>query len=96
MKRLAQVVQHIAEGPVAMMAAALAMEEKMTGSAAEVTLSISGKGMIEMLQDRQKRSQNVSDVIDGYGKTLRLFRADEDPVRSWPIICIDEANVLTE
>ena len=78
------------------MAAALAVEEKMTGSAAEGTLSISGKGMNEMLQVRQKRSQNINNVIDVSGKTLRLFKADEDPVRSWPIISIDEANVLTE
>ena len=43
-----------------------------------------------------KQSQSMNDVFEVYDEMLNLYKSGKSPGGGWPIICIDEANVLTE
>ena len=38
----------------------------------------------------------MNDVIEVYDEMLKLYKSRKTPSSSWPIICIDEVNVLTQ
>ena len=44
----------------------------------------------------RRPSQSINEVINVCGKTLMFYKCDSLQSSSWPIICIDEANVLTK
>ena len=53
--------------------------------------SISGDRIVSAFLSQQ--DQTMNDIIEVYNKMLATAMASGS---SWPIICIDEANVLTE
>lgn len=58
------------------------------------TFSIGMEDMVKAFL--QGQSQSMNDVITLYDAMLRLYRSKRPPGSAWPIICIDEADVLTQ
>ena len=58
------------------------------------TFRITGEKVVAELLGKQ--SQSMNDVFEVYDEMLNLYKSGKSPGRGWPIICIDEANVLTE
>ena len=56
--------------------------------------SISGEQVVETFLRGQ--DQSLNDVIGVYDEMLALYKSDRAASDSWPVICIDEANVLTQ
>lgn len=44
----------------------------------------------------QGQPQSMDSMIAVYDETLKLYQSVRPPNSSWPIICINEANVLTQ
>ena len=70
--------------------AAVTGKEQVAGG----NFSISGDKLISAFLSQQ--DQTINDVIAVYNEMLALYKSVKVSNSSWPIICIDEANVLTE
>ena len=87
LSRLSEGLAAFASSPLGEMVAAWTAKEQVAGG----NVSISGDRIVSAFLTQQ--DQTMNDVIEVYNKMLATAKASGS---SWPIICIDEANVLTE
>ena len=90
LQRLSEFLRNFADSRIGRVFTALSAQEKVNAD----TFSISGEKVVAAFLRRQ--SQSMNDVIEVYDETLKLYKSGKSPSGSWPIICIDEANVLTQ
>ena len=90
LQKLSKLLKNFADSGIGRMFTALSAQEKVNAD----TFSISGEKVMAALLRRQ--SQSMNDVIAVYDDMLKLYKSSKSPNSTWPIICIDEANVLTQ
>lgn len=90
LQRLSEFLRNFADSRIGKIFTALSAQEKVNAD----TLSDSGEKVVAAFLRRQNQSMN--DVIAVYNEMLELYKSGKAPSGSWPIICIDEANVLTQ
>ena len=87
LSQLSQRLAAFASSPLGKVVAAWTAKEQVAGC----NDSISGDRIVSAFLSQQ--DQTMNDVIEVYNEMLATAKASGS---SWPIICIDEANVLTE
>ena len=90
LKKLSKLLKVFPDSGMGKMIPALAAQEKIGAD----TFTISGEKVMAAFLRRDNQSMN--DVIAVYDDMLKLYKSIKPPKSSWPIICIDEANVLTQ
>ena len=91
LQKISGLLRGFADSRIGKVFMGLSASEKVN---ADTAVSISGEKMVAALLRKQSLSMN--DVIEVYDEMLSLYKSGKSPSGSWPIICIDEANVLTE
>lgn len=99
LQKLSEFLEGFAESRLGKAFSAWSAQEKFDGD----SISVSGDKIVTAFL--QKQNQTMNDVIEVYGEIFKLYDSSKAPVSSsssssttsnFPIICIDEANVLTE
>lgn len=90
LRRLSDLLRDFAGSRLGRILSALTAQEKVNAD----SISISGEKVVAAFLQRQ--SQSMNDVIEVYDEMLKLYKSGKSSSSSWPIICIDEANVLTQ
>ena len=83
-------VVKLANSPPAQVIAAITGREQVAGTG----ISISGEKIVSAFFNQQ--DQTINDVIAAYNSLLAWYKSAKVPEGSWPMLCLDEANVLTE
>ena len=89
LSQLSQRLAAFASSPLGKVFAAWTAKEQVAGG----NVSISGDRIVSAFLSQQ--DQTMNDVIKVYNTMLASYKSAKVPGSSWPIICIDEANVLT-
>ena len=89
LSQLSQRLAAFASSPLGKVVAAWTAKEEVAGG----NDSISGDRIVSAFLSQQ--DQKMNDVIEVYNEMLASYKSAKVPGSSWPIICIDEANVLT-
>ena len=90
LQRMSGFLRGFADSRVGKVFTALSASEKMTAD----DFSIPGEMVVAAFL--LKQSQSIDSVFEVYDEMLNLYKSGKAPGGSWPVICIDEANVLTE
>ena len=90
MRRMSDLLRKFAGSSIGRVLTALSAQENLKAD----TFSSRGEKLVAAFL--QGQDQSMSDVIEVYDKMLKLYKSGKTCSSSWPIICIDEANVLTQ
>ena len=89
LSQLSERLAAFANSPLGKAFAAFTGKEPVAGG----NFSISGDKIVSAFLRQQ--DQTINDVIAVFNDMLALYKSAKISGSSWPIICIDEANVLT-
>lgn len=89
LSQLSEQLAAVANSPLGKAFAAFTGKEQVAGG----NFSISGDKIVSAFLRQQ--DQTINDVIAVYNDMLALYKSAKVSGSSWPIICLDEANVLT-
>ena len=90
LSQLSERLAAFANSPLGKAFAAVTGKEQVAGG----NFSISGDKIISAFL--RQEDQTINDVIAVYNDMLAVYKSAKVSNSSWPVICIDEANVLTE